>query len=258
MNNNNFVSLFKRLHPSLNVVIQKDRPSQLPVGYRYLELKTSEQGLAYFNKGIFRFQETPDGFKKLVFTKNINGQLLEEVILKDKTLCRKFYNGQGKPKVTFFYKNVSGCIREEILDVDKGLVERSIYRPNSQNDIDFPEIHFRGKLSHYYPAYLLEDYKISFAENCTRSIYDDNGILVRQEIHKDGKIVKIKQKQNCFSRLFRQSRAKVSYAENTQGDARKQIIERFKGAWKDLPHADYVQTRHDNISFYRTKYPKQR
>ena len=82
MNNNNFVCLFKRLHPSLNVVVQKDRPSQLPVGYRYLELKTTEQGLAYFNKGIFRFQETPDGFKKLVFTKNINGQLLEEVILK--------------------------------------------------------------------------------------------------------------------------------------------------------------------------------
>ena len=70
MDNNQFVNLFKRLHPSLNVVIQKDRPSQLPKGYRYIELKTTEQGLAYFDKGIFRFQETPDGFK-LILVPNI-------------------------------------------------------------------------------------------------------------------------------------------------------------------------------------------
>ena len=258
MNNNQFVSLFKRLHPSLNVVIQKDRPSQLPVGYRYLELKTIEQGLAYFNKGIFRFQETHDGFKKFVFTHNVDGQLIEEVTLKDKTLCRKFYNELGKPKFTFFYKNVSGCIREEILDVDKGLVERSIYRPNSKNEIDFPEIHFRGKLSHHHPAYFLEDYKISFAENCTRSIYDDNGILVRQEIHKDGKVVKIKQKQNLFSRLFRQSRAKVFYEENAQGNERKTILECFGEGRKKMSTRDFSQMQRDSVFFYRIKHPKQR
>ena len=256
--NNQFVSRFTRLNPSLKVVIQENQPDCLPQGHRYNELKTDKDGAGYFDKGIFRFRETSSGFKKFVVTPRIDGQLAEEVIFGDNTLCRKVYNEAGKQQMMFCYRKVSGCIREEIFDEFNDLKSRSIYRPNSDNDIDFPEICFRGKLSHRRPVYLLERYKILFGENCTRSVYDEEGELAQQEIHKSGKVVYIQQKQNFFNRLFRRPRAKVSYAGNACGDERAAMVECFDRAQEQLSRAEFVRMRYDGISFYHEKHVRQR
>ena len=256
MSDSQFVDLFMRLNPNLKVVIQRSRPSNLEDGYRYIALKKGETGMDYFDKGIFHFQETTRGLRKFVFTKKIDGQLIEEISLVGNSLCREFYNEQGEKKCTFCYKKSSNCIQEEIFDKHDKLKERSIYRANSQNEIDFPAVYFRGSLRHHHPIYLLKEYQISFGDNCTRSVYDDKGHLVQQEIHKNGKIVRIRQNQSLFERLLRRPQAQISYAEDSLGNCRAATIRNIKRAQRRVSHSEFLQIRQDNIAFYHSKFSR--
>jgi hypothetical protein len=221
-------------------------------------LETDKSGLHYFHKGIFRFQETSYGYKKFVTTSKIKNQLVEEVRAKDDALFRIFYDSNETPKFTFYHVKTAGCIREEISDGYNELLERSIYRANSTSGIDFPTIRFKGRLSHHYPRYVLNNYQILFGENCTRSTYGHDGKLSQQEIHKDGKIVKIKQKQNWFSQLLNRPRLVISYAENEHGMKRKEMIERVREIRKILSVQEFVKVRKDNAKFFRSLFQKQR
>ncbi len=258
MSNSKFIDLFMRLNPDLKITFQADYPKNNQEEYKYIKLESDKSGYHYFNKGIFRFQETSSGYKKFVTTSKIKEQLVEEVRFNGNALCRIFYDSNKTPKFIFNYVKKSDYIREEISNEFDELLERSIYRANSENDIDFPSVCFKGRLSHHYPRYILGKYQILFGENCTRSTYDYNGNLSQQEIHKDGKIVKIKQKQNWLEKLLGRPRLHVSYTDNEYGIRRKEMIERVRESRKQLSDSEFSQIRKDNASFFRYVIQKQR
>jgi len=235
MENNLFVQRFLRLHPDFKGIFG-DKAKEFGNQYYSVQIQHDDSGKAWFeycasHSEPFIVKETSNGYQ-IFMDAPMRRYLISEAIFDADALCRKDFDCYGNPKFTFLHKKQDGCIQEEIYHRTKR-VERSVYRPHRSTPIDFPPIKVEGHWNmdltgdnSYEPI----SYKISFPDNCTRSTYDEKGNLIRQEIHKEGKIVHIQPNRNIVEKLLRLPKAKISYADTSSKIRRQKLLETKRAA----------------------------